>query len=137
MIAPGRCRPGLADRLAFARALAAAPPPVLLCTRAWLAAWSRRDPPEPHWHVGPLAVVPTARRQGIARSLMLAACRRMDARAATAWLETDLEANVAFYRTLGFAVVARAPVLGLPTWFMRRPPAPPPPAMEPEPPGAV
>ncbi len=57
---------------------------------------------------------------------MMRCCRHVDALAATAWLETDLAINAAFYETLGFAVIRHEPVLGVPNWFMRRPPPTPP-----------
>jgi SecD/SecF fusion protein len=46
----------------------------------------------------------------------------MDTIKVTAWLETDLEINSGFYRTLGFNLVRQEPVLGVWTWFMRRAP---------------
>jgi hypothetical protein len=45
----------------------------------------------------------------------------MDALGAVACLETDLEVNVGFYQTLGFAVRKQVDVLGVPNWFMCRP----------------
>ncbi len=124
MMEPGRCRPALMDRLRIAGAVAAGnPPAVMLRIGRWLSAWARNDPAQPHWHIGPLAVLPAHRRRGIGRCLMLRCCRRMDALAAEAYLETDLPINVAFYETLGFAVIRQESVLGVPNWFMIRPPA--------------
>lgn len=123
MIKPGFCRPALSDRRHFAAVfLPSFPPIVLLRIHRWLAAWSRNDLKKAHWHIGPLAVHPGYRRQGIGRQLMIHCCQRMDALKAIAWLETDLEINVAFYRTLGFAVILQESVLGVPNWFMSRPP---------------
>lgn len=121
MIKPGRCRPMLADRLRFALTiLASAPPTTLLLFHLWLSAWARNDPDEPHWHIGPLAVLPEYRRRGIGRRLMLHGCQHIDTLEASAWLETDLEINAGFYRTLGFDLVRQEPVLGVSTWFMYR-----------------
>lgn len=125
MIAPGRCRPGLRDRLRFARAFAVGMPPVVLWRlQRWLAIWARHDPDAPHWHLGPLAVLPARRRRGIGRRLVMHCCAHMDALGASAWLETDLEINATFYRTLGFVVARKGHVLGVPAWFMHRPPNP-------------
>ena len=122
MIKPGRCRPAGMDKLRFAGAiLAGNPPAAVLRIGRWLAAWKRTDPPEPHWHLGPMAVWPAFRRRGIARRLMARCCEHIDTLGATAFLETDLAINVAFYETLGFVVTRREPVLGVSTWFMRRP----------------
>lgn len=124
MIQPDRCRPNLRERLHFACAFSAcAPPATLWRLQRWLSIWARNDPEVPHWHIGPLAVLPTYRRRGIARQLMLKCCAQMDRLNADAWLETDLEINVNFYRTLGFSVVRQKPVLGVPTWFMHRAPS--------------
>lgn len=123
MITPGRCRPTLPDRLRFGRALVtAAPPTVLLRARHWLAAWARHDPDAPHWHIGPLAVLPGYRRRGVGRRLMEHCCQHLDGVGATAWLETDLDINVGFYQGFGFELAAQEPVLGAQTWFMRRAP---------------
>ena len=123
MIAPGRCRPAPTELLRFASVIVASNPPggVWRVLR-WLAAWARIDPSGPHWHVGPFAVRPPYRRRGIGRRLMSRCCQRMDALGASAYLETDLAINVAFYETLGFMVIRQEFVLGVPNWFMNRPP---------------
>lgn len=123
VIKSGHCRPTLTDRLSFARAIVpSTPPTVLLRVFRWFSAWERNDPGDPHWHIGPLAVLPAYRRRGIGRRLMTRCCQRMDEFAATAWLETDLEINVGFYQRLGFVVVGYELVLGVPCWFMCRSP---------------
>lgn len=123
MLEPGHCRPGRMQTLAFACFIIGGNTPACAWRiRHWLAAWARNDLREPHWHLGPLAVLPAWRRQGAGRCLMLQCCRRLDALGATAWLETDREINVAFYETFGFTVTRHEPVLGATNWFMRRPP---------------
>jgi len=123
MMEPSRCRPGLVEKLSFAGVVIASNPPANAARIGrWLTAWARNDPDEPHWHIGPLAVVPTQRRQGLGRRLMSHCCARIDERSAPAYLETDLAINVAFYGTLGFEVVERQTVLGVQNWFMVRPP---------------
>ena len=124
MIKPGRCHPALMDRLRFAGIIATSNPPAgIFRIHRWLGAWARNDPARPHWHIGPLAVRPAYRRQGIGRRLMVRCRQRMDALSATAYLETDLGINVAFYESLGFVVTGHETVLGVPSWFMTRPPA--------------
>lgn len=121
MMKPGRCRPGRIAALRFAAAIVTSNPPRGVWRIArWLAVWARNDPAQPHWHIGPLAVRAAHRRRGIARRLMTQCCQQIDAGTASAWLETDLAINAAFYETLGFVVVAKRPVIGVPNWFMRR-----------------
>lgn len=123
MMEPSRCRPGLVEKLSFAGVVIASNPPANAARIGrWLTAWARNDPDEPHWHIGPLAVVPTQRRQGLGRRLMSHCYARIDERSAPAYLETDLAINVAFYGTLGFEVVKRQAILGVQNWFMVRPP---------------
>lgn len=123
MMKPGGCRPTGLNALRFAVVIVTGNPPRgVWRIRRWLAAWARNDPAEPHWHIGPLAVLPAFRRRGVARRLVLHCCRHVDALVASAWLETDLSINAAFHETLGFAVIRHEPVLDVPNWFMRRPP---------------
>ncbi len=81
------------------------------------------DPNEPRGHIGPLTVLAEYRRRGIGRRLMLQCCLHIDMLEATAWLEIHLKINAGFYRTLGFDLLSKKPVLGVPAWFMRRAPA--------------
>jgi ribosomal protein S18 acetylase RimI-like enzyme len=123
MMQPGHCRPSWPAALRLAAVTVTTNPPGgTWRIGRWLAAWARHDPPEPHWHIGPLAVLPAYRGRGTGRRLMTHCCRRLDSLAATAWLETDLEINVALYETLGFTVIRRERVLGVANWFMRRGP---------------
>jgi len=123
LIKPGRCRPGPYERLRIgAGILSGMSPATALQVWRWLGAWEKLDPDIPHWHVGPLAVRPGHRRQGIATELMDAGCSLIDTSdPAPAWLETDLERNTRFYRRFGFSLARQQMVLGVPDWFMIRP----------------
>jgi hypothetical protein len=80
-----------------------------------------RPRPEPHWHLGPVAVDSHLHNQGIGAAMMADFCARMDGRAALSYLETDKSENVHFYQTFGYTVVAEGQVLGVPNWFVSRP----------------
>src|SRR5262249_14777745 len=118
---PGRCQATLAEKVRIL-------PSVVLANQIgtvgrivqWVSAWSRRDPSEPHWQLGPVAVEPGGQGQGVGRTLMADSCTRMDECAGLAYLETDKPENVRFYRRFGFSVVAEADVLGVRNWFMSR-----------------
>lgn len=121
---PGECTPSLR------RQLANLPLIVRLGVRTATAlsehgsAWSRHDPRNPHWHVGPVGVVPAMQGQGVGTCLMTALSRFLDAQAGTAYLETDREENVRFYRRAGYHMIREEALVGLPHWFMRRYPRP-------------
>jgi hypothetical protein len=51
---------------------------------------------------------------------MVEYCTRLDGANAVGYLETDKPENVKFYRRFGFQTIAEAPVLNIPSWFMRR-----------------
>jgi hypothetical protein len=61
--------------------------------------------------------------QGIGSLIMQAHCRRLDGAREVSYLETDKAQNVGFYERFGFEMIGKEPVLGVPNWFMRRPPA--------------
>lgn len=88
----------------------------------WLEAWGARDPDTPHWHVGPVAVEGGLQGLGVGSRMLADLAAELDAAGETAWLETDKRENVVFYRRAGFTVASEATVLGVPCWFMGRPP---------------
>ena len=77
---------------------------------------------EPHQHFGPFAVTPGRQRQGIGTLMFTHFCDHLDGSKDAAYLETDTESNVALYRRFGFEVTAEEKVLGVPNYFMSRPP---------------
>lgn len=122
LMEPGRCRPAGMHVLRFAVAIATRNPPWRAARiLRWLAKWRSRDPREPHWHLGPMAVDAGFRRRGIARALMTHCCQLVDARGGMAFLEADLEVNARFYESLGFVTTRRESLLGVPAWYMQRP----------------
>jgi ribosomal protein S18 acetylase RimI-like enzyme len=89
----------------------------------WMPRWAKHDPSEPHVHFGPFGVNPERQRQGIGSTMLAHFCEHVDGSKAAAYLETDTESNVALYRRFGWEVTAEEKVLGVPNWFMWRPPA--------------
>jgi GNAT superfamily N-acetyltransferase len=123
MDAPGCCKMTLGRVLRVA--VRSRPPGLAEArrTKVWLRDWGERDPDEPHWHVGPVAVEGGMRGLGIGSRLMQAFAERMDAAGDPAYLETDKPENVTFYQRFGFEVIDEAIVLETHNWFMRRPPS--------------
>ena len=122
MMPPGRCQPGLGRHLRLAPALLTLGLGDAGRTMKWLGAWSKQDPEERHWHLGPVAVDAHLQGKGIGSRLMQAFCAKMDAAGEVAYLETDKEINVRFYERFGFEVISEEEVLGAPNWFMLRQP---------------
>jgi ribosomal protein S18 acetylase RimI-like enzyme len=86
------------------------------------SARARHDPRELHWHIGPLGVHPDHQRRGIGKALLAAFLNMSDEQAMSAFLETDVDENVALYGRFGFAVTASEDILGVNTRFMSRAP---------------
>ena len=98
LLGPGRCRPAPRDWLRLLAVFRASPSPLgTLALARWLLAWWRHDPPQPHWHLGPLVVVPELQGSGMAIHLIATVAAQLPASQPMAWLETDRLANVRLY----------------------------------------
>ena len=86
----------------------------------WLSSWAKHDPEEPHVHLGPIGVDPTAQGRRIGRQLMEAHCEELDCTGQAGYLETDRPENVAFYRRFGFTTRGEVTVLGVRNTLMWR-----------------
>lgn len=117
---PGTCRTPVRLQLRLAFALRSVNVTELWRLWRWLGASEARDLAEPHWHLGPVAVDPGRRGEGIGSRMLRAFCARMDERGEVAFLETDKLDSVRFYARCGFEVKEQAAVLGTPNWWMHR-----------------
>ncbi len=88
----------------------------------WLREWSIRDPAEQHWHLGPIGVLPSHRRLGLGSRLMARFCKEVDNCFTRAYLETDLDENVLFYRKFGFEVTSKSSIFNVENKYMVRAP---------------
>ncbi len=122
MMPPGDCLPSPGQQLRMLPSLLSNGPHATGRTMSWLGAWSKRDPKERHWHLGPLAVDAHLRGVGVGSKLMRVSCARMDAAGEEAYLETDKPENIRFYERFGFEVIGEQDVLGVANWFMLRRP---------------
>jgi ribosomal protein S18 acetylase RimI-like enzyme len=86
----------------------------------WFKEWSKHDPFEQHWHLGPIGVLPAYQGSGVGSMLMERFCKEVDACMANAYLETDLDKNVHFYKKFGFKVVAETEIFGVKNRYMSR-----------------
>lgn len=86
----------------------------------WFKEWSTHDPVEQHWHLGPIGVLPTHQGLGVGSILMDIFCKEVDACIATAYLETDYDKNVKFYKKFGFKIVSESEIFGVKNRYMLR-----------------
>ncbi|MFE3171514.1 GNAT family N-acetyltransferase [Amycolatopsis sp. NPDC059090] len=118
---PGHCIgstfPGDAAKITTGPAPSAGDPAIGDYVRAH---YVLHDLAEPHWHVGPVGVEPRFQGRGIGESLMRALIAIMDADGSPSWGETDTEANVRFYRALGWDLDRTVTVSGIDLWFLGR-----------------
>ena len=78
-------------------------------------------PREPHAYLATLGVEPSAQAGGLGTALLAHWLEGVDAEGLPAWLETDREENVGFYRRLGFGLAGELRVLGARVFLMARP----------------
>jgi GNAT superfamily N-acetyltransferase len=121
MVAPGRCQPSLAEKLALMpRMIPAVGGSAFARVGRWMGIWAQHDLKQPHWHLGPVAVDAHLQGSGIGTLLMKEYCARLDRAHAAGYLETDKPSNVTFYERFGFQTIGSAAVLNTPNWFMKR-----------------
>jgi len=86
----------------------------------WHNEWAKREPDQPHWHLGPIGVLPSYRRLGIGSKLMERFCQEVDNCSAQAYLETDLDENVRFYGKFDFSVISTSTIFKVENRYMLR-----------------
>src|SRR5262249_48773118 len=60
-----------------------------------MSVWAKHDPRARHWHMGPIGVHPERQGRGVGTALLAAFLDMADARGSPAYLETDVDRNVA------------------------------------------
>ena len=86
----------------------------------WHKEWATYDLLEQHWHLGPIGVLPSHRGMGIGSRLMQRFCKEVDACSAKAYLETDLDENVRFYKKFGFEIISKSIIFHVENRYMER-----------------
>ena len=87
-----------------------------------LAEMSEVHPSEPHWYLEGLGTHPDWQRRGLASAVLDPVLEQCDADRLPAYLETQRETNVPFYRRHGFEVIGtkQLPDGGPNMWLMWR-----------------
>ena len=86
----------------------------------WFKEWAEHDPVEQHWHLGPVGVLPPYRGMGVGTALMKRFCSEVDNCSAKAYLETDLDENVRFYKKFGFERISESLIFNVANRYMLR-----------------
>lgn len=120
-LASPACSPTNVEQLRMLPTVVRMGPRTAARVNTWVSTWSKRDPAEPHWHLGPLSVDAHLQGRGIGSRIMEEWNRRLDEAGLAGYLETDKEQNVAFYERHGFEATGEEEVLGVPNWYMTRP----------------
>jgi ribosomal protein S18 acetylase RimI-like enzyme len=107
--------------LEFTAASLEAPESVIARLRERRVIWDEMEPKEPHYHVGPVAVLPGYQGKGAGSTLMEYLCGVMDEKPLMVYLETETVANLNFYARFGFRSVYETEIFGVPAYFMKRP----------------
>jgi len=87
----------------------------------WVRVWDELDPLEPHRHLGPVGVLPEYQGRGIGTMMMEHFCAQVDANGEPAYLETDKQENVEFYKKFRFEVISETDIFSVKNYFMWRP----------------
>ena len=90
-------------------------------TSCWHNEWARHDPSDHHWHLGPVGVLPAHQGKGIGTKLLSRFCQEVDACLSPAYLETDSDNNVRFYKRFGFEVIRETEIFDVTNRYMWRP----------------
>ncbi len=83
----------------------------------------RHHPAEPHWYLEVLSIAPEHQRQGHGGALLRPVLERCDRDELPAYLETNRESNLPYYRRFGFELTERISLPeSPPLWLMWREP---------------
>ena len=85
---------------------------------------SALHPAEPHWTLATLGVDPLAQGRGVGSALLAAFTSVVANDGLAAYLDTDREENLAFYRPSGYEVIGTTRILGVEVHQMLRRPDP-------------
>jgi ribosomal protein S18 acetylase RimI-like enzyme len=99
-------------------------PRALVDGQKYLLAMAREHIKEPHWYLFLLVADPEIQRQGVGSALLTEALTHVDEEGVAAYLETQKEDNLAYYRRFGFELIGQLTPTqsGPPLYCMRRAP---------------
>ena len=84
--------------------------------------WDKMELKEPHYHFGPIAVLPEYQGKGVGSRMLEYCCKIIDTEGEIAYLETETIENFNFYTKFGFKSIYETTLFGIPCFFMKRSP---------------
>ncbi len=90
----------------------------------WLKAIEKNHPKvRTHYYLECIGVTPNLHGKGLGSAILQHIVNRANSEKVGIYLETGNSRNLPFYEMFGFHVEAQQKIIGVPTWFMWRPPA--------------
>jgi ribosomal protein S18 acetylase RimI-like enzyme len=116
------CQLSTSEKLKTAPAMIRAMGSALPRAFKMMSTWAKHDPRQRHWHLGPIGVHPDLQGRGVGKAILGTFLKMVDEQGSSAYLETDVDRNVALYEQFGFKVIAQAEMMGVNNRFMWREP---------------
>jgi ribosomal protein S18 acetylase RimI-like enzyme len=88
----------------------------------WLGEVDNAHPKEPHYYLEYLGVEPEQQGKAIGSALLQHLVDKADEEQVGCYLENANPRNNSFYQRFGFKVISEKEIIGVPSWFMWRPP---------------
>jgi GNAT superfamily N-acetyltransferase len=89
----------------------------------WLNEVDKNHPAEAHYYLEYLGVEPRYQGHGFGSGILKHLIAKADEQGVGCYLENANPRNVPIYQRFGFQIKAEKEIIGIPTWFMWRPPA--------------
>jgi ribosomal protein S18 acetylase RimI-like enzyme len=89
----------------------------------WLNEVDKVHPDKAHFYLEYLGVEPECQGKGFGSSILQHLSAKADEQGVGCYLENANPRNLAFYQRFGFQVIHEKEIIGIPSWFMWRPPS--------------
>jgi ribosomal protein S18 acetylase RimI-like enzyme len=88
----------------------------------WLKEVDHAHPKEPHYYLEYLGVDPVYQGRAYGSRILNHLVSKADEEQVGCYLENATPRNIPFYQRFGFKVISEKEIVGIPSWFMWRPP---------------
>jgi ribosomal protein S18 acetylase RimI-like enzyme len=88
----------------------------------WLEEVDNAHPKEPHYYLEYLGVEPEQQGKAFGSTIVQHLVSKADEERVGCYLENANPRNNSFYQRFGFQVISEKEIIGVPSWFMWRPP---------------